>query len=74
QAAIRAVDKRAKIERDEYIDLLLDAGLSDDGAEQFDEALVAAGDDLNALLDVTDSETMVSAVRNLRDVLGAADD
>jgi len=70
--AIRAVDKRAKVERDEYLDLLYEAGLSYDDAEAFDDLLESGEDDLGALADR--SEAVADATENLREVLaGAAD-
>jgi len=70
--AIRAVDKRAKVDRDEYLDLLYEAGLSYDQAEQFDELLETGEDDLDALAER--SEDVAAATDNLRAVLAAADD
>ncbi len=72
EAAIRAVDKSAKIERAEYHDLLVDAGLSVDQAAQFDD-LIATGD-LDAVVEFADSERVTGAVENLRNVLAAAED
>ncbi|MFC4247321.1 histidine--tRNA ligase [Natribaculum luteum] len=72
EAAIRAVDKSAKIERVEYHDLLVDAGLSVDQAAQFDD-LIATGD-LDAVVEFADSERVTDAVENLRNVLAAAED
>ncbi len=72
EAAIRAVDKSAKIERAEYHDLLVDAGLSVDQAAQFDD-LIATGD-LDAVVEFADSERVTDAVENLRNVLAAAED
>ncbi|WP_049894194.1 histidine--tRNA ligase [Halogranum rubrum] len=69
--AIRAVDKRAKIDEMEYIALLEDAGLSDSQAQQFDD-LITAGD-LDAIADFGD-EDLTAAVDNLRNVLSAAED
>ncbi|PSP82721.1 histidine--tRNA ligase [Halobacteriales archaeon QS_6_64_34] len=70
--AIRAVDKRAKVERDEYLDLLYEAGLSYDDAEAFDDLLESGEDDLGALADR--SEAVADATENLRKVLAAAAD
>jgi histidyl-tRNA synthetase len=70
--AIRAVDKRAKVEEPAYLDLLVDAGLSYDQAEQFD-ALVAGGD-LDAVVEFAGTERVADAVENLRAVLAAAED
>ncbi|WP_123538056.1 histidine--tRNA ligase [Halosimplex salinum] len=73
-AAIRAVDKRAKVEDEEYLGLLSDAGLSYDQAREFDDLLVAGDDDLSALTDFADSEELAAAVENLENVLAAAED
>ncbi|WP_436911375.1 histidine--tRNA ligase [Halosimplex marinum] len=73
-AAIRAVDKRAKVEREEYLGLLSDAGLSYDQAREFDDLLVAGDDDLSALTDFADSDDLAAAVENLENVLAAAED
>jgi len=70
--AIRAVDKRAKVDRDEYLDLLYEAGLPYDAAEQFDDLLETGEDDLDALADR--SEDVAMATENLRAVLNAAAD
>ncbi|MBX0304673.1 histidine--tRNA ligase [Haloarcula salinisoli] len=70
--AIRAVDKRAKVDRDEYLDALYEAGLSYDDAEAFDDLLETGEDDLDTLADR--SETVADATENLRAVLAAADD
>ncbi|MBX0287749.1 histidine--tRNA ligase [Halomicroarcula sp. F28] len=70
--AIRAVDKRAKVDREEYLDLLYEAGLSYDDAEVFDDLLETGEDDLDTLADR--SETVADATENLRAVLAAADD
>jgi len=70
--AIRAVDKRAKVEETEYLGLLADAGLSYDDARQFDDLLVAGEDDLDELVAFTDA--VEPAVENLRAVLDAAED
>jgi histidyl-tRNA synthetase len=72
--AIRAVDKRAKVEENEYLDLLYEAGLSYDQAEAFDDVLVAGNDDLDELTDFADSEELADAVENLQNVLAAAED
>ncbi|WP_323674606.1 histidine--tRNA ligase [Halorubellus sp. PRR65] len=70
--AIRAVDKRAKVEDEEYLGLLADAGLAYDDARQFDDLLVAGEDDLGEL--VAFSDAVEPAVENLRAVLDAAED
>jgi histidyl-tRNA synthetase len=69
--AIRAVDKRAKVEDEEYLGLLSDAGLSYDQAREFDD-LIAAGD-LDAIADFG-GDDVADAVANLRAVLDAAED
>jgi histidyl-tRNA synthetase len=70
--AIRAVDKSQKIDDAEYHDLLVAAGLTVDQARQFD-ALLSAGD-LEELVAFAGTDRVESAVRNLQDVLDAADD
>jgi len=72
--AIRAVDKRAKVETEEYLGLLTDAGLSYDQAREFDDLLVAGDEDLSALTDFSASEDLADAVENLENVLAAAED
>ncbi|MFB6235204.1 MAG: histidine--tRNA ligase [Halopenitus sp.] len=71
QAAIRAVDKRAKTEDAEYFGLLADAGLNRDVARDFDD-LIASGD-LDAVADAG-GDDVADAVENLRNVLDAAED
>jgi histidyl-tRNA synthetase len=73
-AAIRAVDKRAKVEESEYLDLLHDAGLSYDQAREFDDVLLAGDEDLDELLAFHDGEQLREAVENLQAVLDAAAD
>jgi len=70
--AIRAVDKREKVEEAEYLDLLADAGLAYDDARQFDDLLEAGERDLDEL--VAFSDAVEPAVDNLRAVLDAAAD
>ena len=72
EAAIRAVDKSAKIDDKEYYGLLQDAGLRYEQAETFDELL--GTDDLNDLADFAETERVADAVANLEAVLAAADD
>ncbi|WP_435333920.1 histidine--tRNA ligase [Haloarchaeobius sp. TZWWS8] len=72
--AIRAVDKRAKVEENEYLDLLYEAGLSYDQAREFDDLLVAGNDDLSQVTEWSESESVHDAVANLENVLAAADD
>ncbi|WP_430503620.1 histidine--tRNA ligase [Haloparvum sp. PAK95] len=71
QNAIRAVDKRAKVDEGEYFGLLADAGLDRDVAREFDD-LIASGD-LDAVADAG-GEDVEDAVANLRNVLDAAED
>ena len=70
EAAIRAVDKSAKIEPAEYHALLAEAGLSSDQAERFDRLLDAGLDDVAAF----GGDDVADAVANLRAVLDAAAD
>jgi histidyl-tRNA synthetase len=70
--AIRAVDKREKVERMEYYGLLTEAGLSEAQAEQFDSLL--EGDDLDELVGFAGTDRVERAVGNLRDVLEAAEE
>ncbi|MFB6153045.1 MAG: histidine--tRNA ligase [Halodesulfurarchaeum sp.] len=72
RAAIRAVDKSEKIEREEYLDLLVSAGLSPDQATTFDDLLDA--DDLDALVDFAGTDRVASSVANLQAVLEAVAD
>lgn len=71
-AAIRAVDKREKIEGATYHDLLVESGLTADQAGTFDELLSV--DELSELTDFSDTERLTAAVTNLQDVLAAAED
>jgi histidyl-tRNA synthetase len=70
--AIRAVDKSQKIDDAEYHELLVEAGLTREEAEEFDDVL--ATDDLGALIDFAGTDRVESAVENLRAVLEAAED
>jgi histidyl-tRNA synthetase len=74
-AAIRAVDKRAKVDDAEYVGLLSDAGLTRDTAREFDDLIsgVDAPEDLDAVAE-SGGEDVEAAVENLRNVLAAADD
>jgi histidyl-tRNA synthetase len=72
--AIRAVDKRAKVERQEYVDLLVAAGLSESQAVEFDDVLQAGSEDLEELLAFSDREDLHDAVENLQHVLDATAD
>jgi histidyl-tRNA synthetase len=69
-AAIRAIDKREKIDRDEYHGLLVETGLTRDEAETFDELLET--DDLDELVEFAGTTRIETAVENLRAVLDAA--
>ncbi|WP_280536016.1 histidine--tRNA ligase [Halopenitus sp. POP-27] len=73
--AIRAVDKRAKIDEAEYLTLLEEAGLDRRTAREFDDLIVGVDDvdDLDAVAEAGGSDVEV-AVENLRAVLAAADD
>ncbi len=73
-AAIRAVDKRAKIDEAEYFDLLSDAGLSGSQAREFDDLLETPADSLNELVEFAETERVEDAVDNLEAVLAAAED
>jgi histidyl-tRNA synthetase len=74
EAAIRAVDKREKLDANEYHELLTDAGLSDAGADEFDGLLETTEDDLDDLAAFADTERVENAVANLRAVLAATED
>ena len=69
-AAIRAVDKREKIDAEEYYRLLGEAGLTRNEAERFDEVL--GTDDLDELVAFAGTDRVEAAVENLRAVLEAA--
>lgn len=71
-AAIRAVDKRDKLTTDAYIELLLDAGLSTNQIDEFND--VIDSDDLETVRSFTSSSRVHDAVDNLADVLVAAED
>jgi histidyl-tRNA synthetase len=70
--AIRAVDKSEKIDREEYLALLTDAGLTWSQAEQFDDLLKS--EDLDALAEFADTERVEAAVTNLQNVLAVAEE
>ena len=72
RAAIRAVDKRAKLDDAAYHDLLGEAGLTRDQAASVDELL--ATDDLEDLVAFAGTERVEAAVENLRAVLDDAAD
>ncbi|GAB3685455.1 histidine--tRNA ligase [Salinarchaeum chitinilyticum] len=74
EAAIRAVDKRAKLERPEYLDELVAAGLTADQAEEFDALLDTPEDDLEELVEFADNDRIAEAIENLQAVLAATDD
>ena len=74
RAAIRAVDKRAKVDEDEYFRLLERAGLSGSQAAEFDDLLETPEDDLDDLVAFADTDRVANAVANLRAVLAAAED
>jgi len=74
KAAIRAVDKRAKVEYDEYVELLTAAGLSAAQVERFDELLATPEEDLDALVTFAGTDRVRNAVENLQAVLDAAAD
>ncbi|WP_435196438.1 histidine--tRNA ligase [Natronomonas sp. EA1] len=74
RAAVRAVDKSAKVEHPEYLGLLSDAGLTYDEAEAFDDLLAAGNEDLDELLAYAETDELVAAVENLQAVLDAAAD
>lgn len=69
--AIRAVDKSEKVEREEYLGLLSDAGLSYDQAAEFADLLDRG--DLDEIADFG-GDDVASAVENLQNVLAAAED
>ena len=69
--AVRAVDKSEKVEREEYLGLLSDAGLSYDHADEF-ASLIERGN-LDEIADVG-GENVADAVENLQNVLDAAED
>ena len=70
--AIRAVDKREKVETAEYYDLLEAAGLDRDDAREFN-AVLSAGD-IEEVRAFADSDRVDEAVSNLEAVLAAADE
>jgi histidyl-tRNA synthetase len=74
QAAIRAVDKRAKVDHEEYAELLGDAGLSKSQIAEFDDLLDTPEDDLDELVAFAGTDRVQSAVENLKAVLDATAD
>jgi histidyl-tRNA synthetase len=71
QEAIRAVDKREKVEEGEYYGLLEDVGLGREDAREFDRVLSSG--DLETVLEFAGTDRVGRAVENLRAVLGAAE-
>ena len=73
-AAIRAVDKREKVDDGEYVGLLSDAGLDRATAREFDD-LITDVDDVGDLETVAAAggEDVEAAIANLTDVLAVAD-
>jgi histidyl-tRNA synthetase len=74
RAAIRAVDKRAKIDADEYAELLRDAGLSGAQISQFDDLLDTPEGELDGLVEFAGTDRVADAVENLQNVLAATED
>jgi len=72
--AIRAVDKRAKVDHDDYLDALVEAGLNYGQADKFDEMLQIDAAEVETLADLTGSEDVRAATDNLQAVLDAAED
>ena len=74
-AAIRAVDKRAKVDDGEYLGLLTDAGLDSATAREFDDLITGVDDpaDLDRVAAAGGAD-VAAAVESLRRVLAAADD
>ena len=72
--AIRAVDKRAKVEPEEYTRLLEEAGLSHAQAMEFDGLLDTDEENLDDLVEFAGTDRVESAVENLTAVLDAAAD
>ncbi|NLV07635.1 histidine--tRNA ligase [Haloarcula rubripromontorii] len=72
--AIRAVDKRAKVDHDDYLDALVEAGLNYGQADKFDEMLQIDAEEIETLADLTGSEDVRAATDNLQAVLDAAAD
>jgi histidyl-tRNA synthetase len=73
-AAIRAVDKREKLDSAEYFAALESAGLDGQQAEQFDDLLQTPPDRLAELTEFAETDTVEAAVENLEAVLAAARD
>ena len=73
-AAIRAVDKRAKVEPAEYEQLLRAAGLSGSQIDDFDSILETPPDRLDEIVGFAGTDRVADAVDNLEAVLSAAAD
>ena len=74
RAAIRAVDKREKIEIEEYYDLLVGAGLTEEQAIEFDGLIDTDEAELDDLIAYAGTERVEKAVTNLQEVLAATED
>ena len=74
EEAIRAVDKRAKVETDEYAELLEDAGLTPAQIDDFDSLLEVEEENLDELVAFAGTDRVETAVENLRAVLAATED
>ncbi len=72
--AIRAIDKRAKVDHDKYVELLTDAGLTEKQVEQFDKLLETPESELDNLVEFAGTDRVTEAVENLQAVLDAAED
>ena len=72
--AIRTVDKREKIDRDDYVEGMVAAGLDPNDVDRFDELLAFDADELDELGGATGSDRVADAVDNLQAVLAAAED
>jgi histidyl-tRNA synthetase len=72
--AIRAVDKRAKVDPDEYARLLEATGLDHAQAMEFDDLLDTPADSLGDLVEFAGTDRVERAVENLQSVLDAAAD
>ena len=74
RAAIRAIDKRAKVELDEYDRLMREAGLSGSQIADVDDLLETPEEDLDDLVDFAGTDRVETAVENLQAVLEASAD
>jgi histidyl-tRNA synthetase len=72
--AIRTVDKREKVNRDEYLRLLTDAGLTESQAVSFDGLLATPEEELDELTEFAGTDRVADAVGNLQAVLDATAD